>query len=232
MYYMYGLDPTMLIVLPGIILALIAQARVSGVFAKYSKAPSKRGWTAAAMAEDMLRRGGLDVAVEPARGSLTDHYDPRENVLKLSESVYGSTSIAALGVAAHEVGHAFQHAESYAPLTVRSAIVPAANIGSHAAVPLFLVGMIFSWPGLMWAGIAVFTLAVAFYLVTLPVELNASTRALAALEMGGYLDYMESRDAGKVLKAAAWTYIAGALSAVLQLLRLLALAGVGGRRRD
>ncbi|MDR1569078.1 MAG: zinc metallopeptidase [Oscillospiraceae bacterium] len=231
MFY-YGLDPTMLIILPGLILALIAQMKVSGTFAKYSKVASKRGWTAAAMAEDMLSRGGLDVVVERVAGSLSDHYDPRTGTLRLSDSVYGSTSIAALGVAAHEVGHAFQHYERYAPLGLRNAIVPAANIGSHAAVPLFILGMILSLPGLMWLGIAVFALAVVFSLISLPVELNASARALAALEQGGYLDYLEDRDAGRVLKAAAWTYVASALTAVLQLLRLLALAGVGSRRRD
>jgi len=229
---MYGYDPTMLIVLPGIIIALIAQIRISSAFSRYSKVASKNGWTASAMARDMLERGGMgDVQVERVSGSLSDHYDPRSRILFLSDSVFGSTSIAALGVAAHEVGHAFQHCEQYAPLSARSFMVPAANIGSHAAVPLFILGMLLSAPWLMWIGIAVFTLAVVFYLVTLPVEFNASSRALLALEQGGYLDYIENRDASKVLKAAAWTYIASALTAVLQLLRLLALAG-GGRRRD
>ncbi len=231
--YGYGLyfDPTMLIVLPGLLLALWAQFHVQSVFRRYSDVPSQRGWTAAQVAEDMMRQNGvMDVTVERIRGSLTDNYNPKTNVLSLSDGVYDSTSLAALGVAAHEVGHVFQHYEQYAPLKMRSAFVPVAQIGSYAAVPLFILGLIMSWEPLMWVGIAVFIAVVLFYLVTLPVEFNASSRAITSLEAGGYLTYEEARPARKVLNAAGLTYIAAALQAFLQLLRLLVLAG--GRRRD
>lgn len=233
MYGWYGyLDPTMLIVIPGLLLALWAQFRVQSVFRKYAKVSAQSGMTAAQVAEDMLRQGGItDVEVRRIAGELTDNYDPRTNVLSLSASVYDSTSIASLGVAAHEVGHAFQFYDEYAPLKVRSAFVPVAQLGSYAAVPLFILGLALSWEPLMWVGIIVFMLVVLFYLVTLPVEFNASNRAVAALETGGYLTREETGPARKVLNAAGLTYIAAALQAFLQLLRLLVLAG-GGRRRD
>lgn len=235
MFYPYGygfyFDPTMLIVLPGILLALFAQFHVQSVFARYAKVTSQKGWMAAQVAEDMLRQNGiLDVTVTRVRGHLTDHYDPRTNVLALSADVYDSASLSALGVAAHEVGHVFQHYEEYAPLKLRSAFVPVAQIGSYAAVPLFILGLLFSWEPLMWIGIAVFMAVVLFYLITLPVEFNASSRAIHALEAGGYLSYEEARPARKVLNAAGITYIAAALQAMLQLVRLLILSG--GRRRD
>lgn len=233
MYYGWYFDPTMLLILPALLLAMWAQFRVQSTFLKYSDAPSAQGWTAAEMAADLLARNGLgDVRVERVRGSLTDHYDPRTNTLRLSDTVYGSTSLAALGVAAHECGHAMQEAEGYKPLRIREKIVPVAQIGSWAAMPLFVLGLVMSWEPLLTAGIIVFSLVVAFYLVTLPVEFDASGRALEQLEGGGYLSSAETDDAGRVLRAAALTYVAAALQAVLQLLRLLVLAGGNRRNRD
>lgn len=232
MYYGYY-DPTTLLILPALLLALWAQFRVQSTFRKYSSVPSRQGWTAAEMAADLLERNGLSgVHIERVRGSLTDHYDPRDNTLRLSESVFDSTSLAALGVAAHECGHALQSAEGYGPLRIREKIVPAAQLGSWAAVPLFMLGLVMSWQPLVTAGIIVFSLVVAFYLVTLPVELDASGRALEQLEGGGYLSSAETDDAGRVLRAAALTYIAAALQAILQLARLLLLASGNRRRRD
>ena len=232
MYY-GSYDPTMLLVLPALLLALWAQFRVQLTFRKYSRVQSQQGWTAAQMAADLLERSGLsDVRIERVRGSLTDHYDPRDNTLRLSETVYDSSSIAALGVAAHECGHAMQEAEGYKPLRIREKIVPVAQIGSWAAMPLFVLGLVMSWEPLLTAGIIVFSLVVAFYLVTLPVEFDASGRALEQLEGGGYLSSAETDDAGRVLRAAALTYVAAALQAVLQLLRLLVLAGGNRRNRD
>lgn len=233
MLYSRGLyyDPTMLIVLPGLILAIWAQMRVQIVFRRYAKVPSAKGWTAAQVVRDMLEQNGiLDVSVSRVHGSLTDNYNPQTNVLCLSDDVFDSTSLAALGVAAHEVGHVLQHYDQYAPLKIRSGFVPVAQIGSYAAVPLFILGLLMSWEVLMWIGVFVFLAVVLFYVVTLPVEFNASNRAIAALEAGGYLTYEEARPARKVLNAAGMTYIAVALQAFLQLLRLLLLAG--GRRRD
>lgn len=233
MYYGWYFDPTMLLILPALLLAMWAQFRVQSTFRKYSDVPSAQGWTAAEMAADLLARNGLgSVRVERVRGSLTDHYDPRTNTLRLSDTVYGSTSLAALGVAAHECGHAMQEAEGYKPLRIREKIVPVAQIGSWAAMPLFVLGLVMSWEPLLTAGIIVFSLVVAFYLVTLPVEFDASGRALEQLEGGGYLSSAETDDAGRVLRAAALTYVAAALQAVLQLLRLLVLAGGNRRNRD
>ncbi len=233
MYYGWYFDPTMLLILPALLLAMWAQFRVQSTFRKYSDVPSAQGWTAAEMAADLLARNGLgSVRIERVRGSLTDHYDPRTNTLRLSDTVYGSTSLAALGVAAHECGHAMQEAEGYKPLRIREKIVPVAQIGSWAAMPLFVLGLVMSWEPLLTAGIIVFSLVVAFYLVTLPVEFDASGRALEQLEGGGYLSSAETDDAGRVLRAAALTYVAAALQAVLQLLRLLVLAGGNRRNRD
>lgn len=229
---MFFYDWTILIVLPGLILAMIAQAGVSGTFAKFQKVPAHVGLTGAMLARRMLDSCGLDdVAIERVNGNLSDHYDPSARVLRLSEGVYDSTSIAALGVAAHESGHALQDQEHYAPLKLRTAIVPAVGFGSNLSWPIFLVGLIFSWQPLLLAGILLFSLAVLFSLVTLPVEFNASSRALATLSSGGYLDQEEMQGATKVLRAAALTYVAAAVGAILQLLRLLLLAGAG-RRRD
>ena len=229
---MFFYDWTILIVLPGLILALIAQAGVSGTFAKFQRVPARIGLTGAMLARRMLDSRGLnDIPVERVSGKLADHYDPSQRVLRLSDGVYDSTSIAALGVAAHETGHALQHQEQYAPLTLRTAIVPMVGFGSNLSWPIFLVGLIFSWEPLLLAGIILFALAVLFSLITLPVEFNASSRALAALSSGGYLDSEEMAGANKVLRAAAMTYVAAAIGAILQLIRLLLLAGVG-RRRD
>lgn len=229
---MFFYDWTILIVLPGLILAMIAQAGVSGTFAKFQKVPAHVGLTGAMLARRMLDSRGLDdVAIERVNGNLSDHYDPSARVLRLSEGVYDSTSIAALGVAAHESGHALQDQEHYAPLKLRTAIVPAVGFSSNLSWPIFLVGLIFSWQPLLLAGILLFSLAVLFSLVTLPVEFNASSRALATLSSGGYLDQEEMQGATKVLRAAALTYVAAAVGAILQLLRLLLLAGAG-RRRD
>lgn len=228
----YYFDPTMLIVLPGLILALWAQHHTQSVFSKYAKVPAQSGLTAAQVATDMLLQEGIqDVTVQRIAGNLTDNYNPQTNVLSLSASVYDSTSLSALGVAAHEVGHAIQHYDQYSPLRIRSMFVPVAQVGSYAAWPLFLLGMILSWEPLIWAGIIVFIAVLLFYLVTLPVEYNASSRAIAALESGGYLTREETEPARKVLNAAGLTYIAAALQAFLQLLRLLVMAG-GRRRRD
>ncbi|MEG0146434.1 MAG: zinc metallopeptidase [Clostridia bacterium] len=228
MFYSFW-DPTMLIILPGLVIAFLAQMRVNSTFAKYGKIAARSGYTGASMARALLNGAGLqDVAIARVRGSLTDNYDPAKRVLNLSESVYDSSSIAALGVAAHECGHALQDKESYAPLKLRSVIVPTVNIGSNLSWPIFLIGLIFSWKPLLLVGIILFSLTVLFTLVTLPVEFNASRRATQALASGGYLSQDELTGAKSVLGAAAMTYVASALNAILQLLRLLALS----RRHD
>ncbi len=230
-YLPFYFDNTMLLLIPGIILAMVAQARVGSAFNKYSQIKSALGMSGAAAARRMLDENGLGaVQIRQASGRLSDHYDPRTRTLNLSESVYNSQSLAALGVAAHEVGHAVQHGEKYAPMALRSALVPAANIGSYAAWPLLILGLFLSIQPLVYAGVAVFGLAVLFQLVTLPVEYNASRRALAMLERG-YLSDEEITGARRVLSAAALTYLAATLMAILQLLRLLLLAN-GSRRRD
>lgn len=223
-------DPTMILVIPGIILTLWAQAKVSSAYSKYARVRSRSGVTGAQVARDILNRAGLQrVGVEPIPGKLTDHYDPRNGVLRLSEGVYGSPSIAALGIAAHEAGHAIQHAERYGALVLRTAIAPAAATGSQLGVWIFMIGLLvsmfahgsFGW--LLDVGLILFSVAVVFTLVTLPVEFNASNRALAILERGGYLTTDEIPEARAVLRAAAWTYVAAAATAVLTLLRLLIL---------
>lgn len=231
MFFFY--DWTMLLVLPGLLLALYAQAKISSTYNRFSNIHARAGLTAAECARDILQHGGAgDVRVERVAGTLTDHYDPREKVLRLSEGTYNSTSIAALGVAAHEAGHALQDAQDYAPLTFRSLFAPVASIGSNAAVPLFMLGLLFSWEPLVKIGLICFALAVVFSLVTLPVEFNASSRALHILTDGGYLTVDENEGAKKVLSAAALTYVASALTAILQFLRLLMISGVGRRRND
>lgn len=209
---------------------LLAQMAVSGAYRKYSRIRSAGGVTGARMARHMLDAARLyDVDILSAAGRLSDHYDPGSRVLRLSPEVAEGDSLAALGVAAHEAGHALQHGEAYLFLGVRSALVPAANIGTQLAWPLFLLGLIASWDPLMLAGIAVFSLAVIFTLVTLPVEFDASRRALAALSDSGTLTEKELSGARAMLTAAALTYVAAAFTAVLNLLRLIALRG---RRRD
>lgn len=231
MYFPFFYDWTYLLLIPALLLSLWAQFRVSSTFNRFSKVRASSGMTATQMAEQLLHAEGVyDVSVERTRGNLTDHYDPKNMVLRLSDSTANSTSVAALGVAAHEAGHVLQHRDGYAPLMLRTAAVPVVNIGSNLSWPLFLVGLIFSWEPLLYAGIALFALAVLFALITLPVEFNASKRALAALETNGYLQPGEEmRGAKKVLSAAAMTYVASAFMAIMQLLRLLAIAGV---RRD
>ncbi len=223
-------DPTMILIIPGIILTLWAQAKVKSAYSKYSQVRSRSGVTGAQVARDILNRSGLQrVTVEPIEGELTDHYDPRAGVLRLSEGVYGSQSIAALGIAAHETGHAIQHAEHYSALVLRTAIAPAAATGSQLGIWLFMIGFFiaafahgaFAW--LIDVGLILFSVAVFFTLVTLPVEFNASKRAIAILEKGGYLTIDEIPQAKKVLDAAALTYVAAAATAVLTLLRLLIL---------
>ena len=228
MFYYY--DPTYLLLIPGLILALYAQLKVSSTYARYKKVHSGTGLTGAQIARQILDTNGCgSVRIERVPGSLTDHYDPENGVLRLSEEVYASRSIAALGVAANEAGHAIQDATDYGPMRIRATLVPVANIGSSAAIPLFMLGLIFSWEPLLKIGILCFSLAVLFYLVTLPVEFNASGRAVALLS-SGYLPQDEVKGVKKVLSAAALTYVAAALQAILQLLRLVLLAN--SRRRD
>ena len=231
MYWPFFYDWTYILLIPALILSMWAQFRVSSTFNRFSKVRASSGMTATQMAEQLLHAEGVyDVSVERTRGNLTDHYDPKNMVLRLSDSTANSTSVAALGVAAHEAGHVLQHRDGYAPLMLRTAAVPVVNIGSNLSWPLFVVGLIFSWEPLLYVGISLFALAVLFALITLPVEFNASKRALVALEANGYLQPGEEmRGAKKVLSAAAMTYVASAFMAIMQLLRLLAIAGV---RRD
>ncbi|MGE5508729.1 MAG: zinc metallopeptidase [Chitinophagales bacterium] len=222
--FFFGYDPTWFLLIPGLIVAFWAQAKVSGTFARYSRVRARRGLTGAQVARALLDDAGLtDVTVEAIPGNLSDHYDPRRRAVRLSEAVYGEQSLAALGVAAHETGHALQHAAHYAPLGLRNSLFPVANLGSTLAFPLFFLGFLFRGGFLMDLGIALFTGALVFQVITVPVELNASRRAVALLEGGGYLEPEETEGAWKVLSAAAWTYVAAALVALLQLVRLLAL---------
>ena len=218
-------DWTMIFVIPGLLLGLWAQMRVSSAFKKYSAVHAHNGMSAEEVARSMLNRSGCgEVSVRTVSGNLTDHYDPRNNTLRLSDGVYGSTSVAAIGVAAHECGHAMQQHEGYAPLKLRSALVPVVNLGSNLYFPIFLLGLVFSWEPLLYVGIACFALTLVFALVTLPVEFNASGRALSVLEEQGYLSRNEMDGARAVLNAAALTYVAAAISSLLQLVRLLIIA--------
>ena len=223
-------DWTMILIIPGLLLGLWAQMSVKNAFAKYSKVAIRRGVTADQVARSLLDQSGNDtVRISRVDGSLTDHYDPRSNTLRLSADVYGSQSVAAAGVAAHECGHAMQQHDGYAPLKLRTAIVPVVNIGSNLYFPIFLAGMIFSWDPLVYIGIACFALTLLFSLVTLPVELNASKRALAMLETDGIMEGDELTGVKKVLNAAAMTYVAAVVSSLLQLLRL---SLISRNRRD
>lgn len=229
--YGYGMDPWYILVLIALIFSMVAQAKVSGTFNKYSRVRNRAGFTGAQVAAQMLQNAGIyDVSVQRVAGNLTDHYDPRTKTLRLSQSVYDSTSVAALGVAAHETGHAIQHDVGYAPLALRSFFVPLANFGSRLAIPLIIIGFLFSGGGstLVTLGILFFSLSVAFTIITLPVEFNASSRAIRLLEEDGFLASDEIGGAKKVLSAAAMTYVAAAFAAVAQLLRLIAIFG----RRD
>ena len=230
-YYYY--DGTYLLVVIGALLSLMASAKVKSSFARYSNVRSMSGMTGREAAELILRNSGIyDVQVQHIYGSLTDHYDPRNKVLSLSDSVYNSNSVAAIGVAAHECGHAIQHAKGYAPLSIRGALVPVANFGSTISWPLILMGLLIRSNASMLfinLGILAFSFAVLFQIVTLPVEFNASRRAVRILGETGMLGPDELRGTRKVLSAAALTYVAGAAAGILQLLRLLI---IGGRRND
>ncbi len=227
-----------ILVLPCVILAMVASANVNSTFKKYSRVMSSRRLTGAQAAQKVLAAGGAHgVRIERIHGNLTDHYDPRDNVIRLSDDVYDSTSVAAIGVACHEAGHAVQYAQHYAPIKIRAAIIPVTNIGSKLAMPLILLGLLFSYfestsYAFVYLGIACFGLSVLFQLITLPVEFNASRRAMQAISNGDLLTIDEQKGARKTLTAAALTYVAALAVALAQLLRLLIIFGGGGRRDD
>ena len=230
----YYWDPTYILVVIGAVICMIASARVKGTFNKYSQLRSMSGMNGAQVAQRVLQAAGIyDVQVRHVSGSLTDHYDPRTKTVNLSDPVYNATSVAALGVAAHECGHAIQHAKSYAPLSIRSALVPIANFGSMLAWPVILIGLLFNTRSsglIIDIGILLFSAAVLFQLVTLPVEFDASRRALVMLRTQGILADDELRYTRRVRKSAALTYVASAAAAILQLLRIILITN--GRRRD
>lgn len=237
--YYYGFDWTYLVlVLPCMIFAMIASANVNSTFRKYSSQYSIRRITGAEAARRVLSANGIrDVRIERISGNLTDHYDPKSNVIRLSDSVYDATSTAAIGVACHEAGHAVQYAEHYAPIKLRAAIIPITNFGSQLAMPLILLGLVLSSLGFVsyffvYLGIAAFGLSFVFQLVTLPVEFNASRRAISAIESGDLLTNDELVGAKKTLRAAAMTYVAATATALAQLLRLIVLFGGRGRRKN
>lgn len=221
----YGLDPTIVIVIPAILLSMWAQSSVQSTFNKYSQIQARGGVTADTVARNLLGLYGMSsMPVNHVSGNLTDHYDPRNRTLNLSDGVYGSRSIASIGVAAHETGHAIQHMEAYSPLMFRNSIVPVVNIATSASTPLFFVGLLMSNSLLVNIGIMLFTAALIFHLVTLPVEINASSRALKLLEQTNTLTPDELTGAKKVLTAAAWTYIAAALTSALTLVRMILIS--------
>lgn len=226
-------DPTMVILIPAILLATYAQIRVQSTFSRYSKIQARSGLTGAEVARRLLDANHLyDIPVELTSGRLSDHYDPRKKVLRLSPDVYHSSSLAALGVAAHEVGHVLQDELGYVPFNMRMAIVPLATIGSQLAFPLLFIGLLLRNQVLAEIGVYAFGLAVLFQLITLPVEYNASRRAIKELSAGGYIASDEIRPTKKVLNAAALTYVAATLMAIMQLLRLMLISGMFGRGRD
>lgn len=216
----------------GMAITLWAQFKVKRTFKKYDEFVSRSGATADEIARDILRRGGLDVGVEHIRGELSDHYDPRDKMLRLSDSTYGNRSLAAIGVAAHEAGHAFQDAKGYVPLSLRTALVPVANLGSKLSWILIIAGMFMGSMGLFQLGVIFFSGAVLFSIVTLPVEFNASTRAIRLLADGGYLTPDEIPASRKVLNAAAMTYVASAVVAIMELIRMLLMSGLLGGRDE
>ncbi len=232
MMFPYYFDSTYILVIIGIVITLAASAKVKSTFAKYSRVRSMSGMTGAEAAERILHASGIyDVKIEHVSGHMNDHYDPRTKVLRLSDPVYGQNSLAAVGVAAHEVGHAIQHDQGYAPLKLRSTLVPVASFGSMAAWPIIIIGVLMGGSqSLINLGIILFSLAVLFQLITLPVEFNASKRAIARLGETGILYGEELQHSKKVLDAAALTYVAAAAATILQLLRLVIL--FGGRDRD
>ena len=224
-------DPTYFLVIIGFLLASFASVGVQSAFKKYSKMPSSRHYTGKDAARKILDENGLyDVRIENISGDLTDHFDPSSNVIRLSSSTYNSDSVAAIGVAAHEAGHAVQYAESYAPIKIRNAMVPAVNLCSTIAMPLFIIGLLLQLVNLANLGIILFSAALLFQIVTLPVEFNASRRAIKILDSSAMLDDDELKGAKKVLRAAAMTYVAAVLASALQLLRLVLLSN--SRRRD
>jgi len=234
-YYFHFDVYYLVLVLPALLLALWAQFKVNATYKKFSRVHSSRGYTGQQVARMILDQNGLyHVRVEGISGNLTDHYDPRSNVVRLSQGVYNASSVAAIGIAAHECGHAVQHAEKYAPLQLRSAVIPVTNIGSKLAIPLLLVGVIFNYTPLIWVGILGYSLVALFQLITLPVEFNASSRALRTIEGNYILLDNENKGAKKVLTAAALTYVAALAASLAQLLRLMLLFGGRGsnnRRR-
>ncbi len=222
-------DSTIIILIPAIIFSIIAQIMVKSAFSKYSKVRNSRGLTGADAAREILDRNGLtNVRIEHISGSLTDHYDPKANVIRLSDDVYGSATVAAVGVAAHEAGHAVQYAEGYYPIKIRNAIIPVTRFGSSLSTPLVILGLALSSDFLITAGILLFCAVVLFQAITLPVEFNASGRALKTLRSSHFLEDDEMKGARSVLTAAAMTYVAAMLSALLSLVRLLVISG---RRR-
>lgn len=235
-YGLYGFyyDPTWIFALIGIVLSLMASYHVNTTFTKYSKIRSRSGMTGAMAAERILHHSGIyDVRIEKVSGKLSDHYDPRNKVLRLSDSTYGNASVAAVGVAAHECGHAIQHNKGYAPLKIRGSLVPVANIGSHLGYLMVFLGLIIGGTSssiIINAGIILFSAAVLFQIITLPVEIDASSRAVKILDYTGILGEEEIKYTKKVLGAAALTYVAAAATSILQLLRLILIAG--GRNRD
>lgn len=215
-----------ILIIPTMLFALWAQSKVSGTFNKYSQVRSGRGLSAAQICRQILDSNGLyHIRIEHISGNLTDHFDPTSNVVRLSDSVYNSCSVASIGVAAHEVGHAIQYAVGYAPIRIRAAIIPVTNFGSKLSMPMILLGFVFGWQPLVNLGIILFSLMTLFQLVTLPVELNASSRALRTLEGDNILYGEEVSQARKVLSAAALTYVAALLTSAAQLLRLILLYG-------
>ena len=231
LFGLFYFDWTILIVLPALIISIWAQINVNSTFKKYSHIRTKKGLTGAEAARRVLDANGLyDVKIEHIRGQLTDHYDPRANVIRLSDTVYGEISAAAVGVACHEAGHAVQYAKGYFPIKIRSAAIPATRFGSMLSIPIFMIGLIFASDALLLAGIVLYSAVAFFQLITLPVEFNASARALSAIKSTGMLDPKEHEGAARVLRAAALTYVAALLTSLLTLLRLIVLAGGRGRR--
>lgn len=221
----------LILIIPALLISLWAQFKVKSTFSKYSKVFATRGYTAAQIARYILDSNGLTgVRVERVAGDLSDHFDPRTNVVRLSDSVYNSTSVAAIGVAAHEVGHAIQYAENYSPMKFRSAIIPITQIGSTLSMPLIFLGVLFSLQPIVTIGIVFFSFATLFQLITLPVEFNASNRALKILEDRDYLYGEELKGAKRTLTAAAMTYVAALIVSAMQLLRLILIFGNRGRR--
>lgn len=229
---MFFYDASYIVLIPALIFSLWAQLKVKTTFSKYNNVSTKRGMTGYDAARLILDANGLsNVKIEHINGTLTDHFDPRDNVVRLSDSVYSSTGVAAVGVAAHETGHAVQYAENYGPMKLRAAIIPVTNFGSRLALPLFLIGLLFSFYNLAIIGVALFALSTVFQAVTLPVEFNASSRALSLLESSGRLDEGEIKGVKKVLTAAALTYVAALATSLAQVLRLLLIVNSGRRRR-